>query len=119
MASAFLTLTALAANAVADMMRDSNEGAPQLRFIRRPSKVTYAMDANAIGVEVEVFSGSRVVQERSNIDGGGTQGVVPNLQQKAQSFLAAAGEELSFRVRETAGVATSDLQLFVDVTPIG
>ncbi len=118
MASAFLTLTALGANAVADMMVDANEGAPKLRFIRRPSRVTFAMDGNAITVEVEVISGERTVVERSNIDGGGTQGVVPNLQQKAQSFFAAAGEELAFRVRETGNVGTTDIQLFIDVTPL-
>ena len=118
MASAFLTLTNIAANAVVDFMTDANEGPSNLRFINRPSRVTYAADAIAIGVEIEVFAGSRTVQERSNIDAGGTAGVVPNLQQKAQTFLAAAGEVLKFRLRETGGVATTEANLYIDVTPI-
>lgn len=118
MASTFLTITNQAANSVLDFMLNADQGAQNLRFVSRPSKVTYAIDATAITAEIEVFSGGRTVQERSSVDGSGTLGTVPNLQQKAQSFLAAAGDILQFRTRETGGVATTDLNCFVSVDPI-
>lgn len=118
MASAFLTITNLAANAVNDFMLDADQGASNLRFVKGAKRVTYAADANAAAsAELEIFSGARTVQERSALDGGGTAGVVPNLQQKAQSFFAADGEVLQFRVRETAGAGTVDCNLFVSVDP--
>jgi hypothetical protein len=118
MASAFLTITNLAASSVADFMLGADQGASNLRFIKGPKRVTYAADATAAEAELEVFSGARTVQERSLLDAGGTAGVVPNLQQKAQSFLAADGEVLQFRVRETAAAGTVDCNLFVSVDPI-
>lgn len=118
MANAFLTITNLPANAVRDFMLDADQGPTNLRFVDRPSIVTYAMDGTATTVEVEVFSGSRTIQERSSIDGGGTLGTVPNLQQKAQTFNAASRDILQFRVRETGGIATTDCNLYVDTTPV-
>lgn len=119
MPSAFLTDTNVAANAVVDLLAgDADQGPQNLRFIDRPSVVTWAADATAVTMELEIFSGGRTIQERSNIDGGGTLGVMPNLQQRAQQFLAAAGEILQFRLRETGGVATTDVNLFISVDPI-
>lgn len=119
MASAFLTQTDLAANAVTDFLDGgADQGSQNLRFVNQPSLVTWAADATAITVELEVKAGLRTIQERSNIDGGGTVGVFPNLQQRAQQFLAAAGEILQFRTRETGGVATTDLNLFISVDPV-
>ena len=110
-----LTLTNLGANAVQDFMLDADQGAQNLRFVGQDSQITYAIDANAVGVELEILSGQRSIQERSAIDAGGTPGVQPNLDQKAVSFFAGAGEILQFRLRETAGVATTDLNLFIAV----
>ncbi len=119
MASAFVTITNLAANAVVDFLDGgADQGSQNLRFVDRPSLVTWAADATAITAELEVKAGLRTIQERSNIDGGGTLGVVPNLQQKSQQFFAAAPEILQFRVRETGAVATTDLNLFITVDPI-
>lgn len=118
MASAFLTETNLAANAVIDMLEDADQGPQNLRFVGVPSQVTWALDANATTAELEIKSGLRTIQERSNVDGSGTAAQMPNLQQKAQQFFAAAGEILQFRVRETGGVATTDVNLYISVDPI-
>lgn len=119
MASAFLTITNLAANAVVDFLDGAaDQGSQNLRFVERPSQVTWALDAITPLAELEIFSGGRTIQERSGVDGGGTAGVMPNLQQKAQQFLAAQGDILKFRVRETGAVATLDLNLYISVDPI-
>ncbi len=119
MADTVLTITDLGANAVVDFLLGANEGASNLRFIERPSRVVWAIDASAaLQAEIEVFSGSRTVAERGVVSGGGTAGVMPNLQQAARTFLAATGEILSFRVREIAGAATTDLVLYISVDGI-
>ncbi len=118
MSVAFLTLTNLGANAVQDMMLNADQGPTNLRFIKRPSKVTFGINAVNAGDEYEVFSGGRNVVERSRLSGGATAGVMPALDSTTISFLAATGEILEFRVRELGGVATTDINLIVDVTPI-
>ena len=115
---ALLTLTNLGANAIADFMLNSDQGAQNMRFVGQRSVVTFACDAVAAGVELEIYAGGRAIQERSAIDAGGTAGVQPNLDQKAQQFVAFAGEILQFRLRETAGVATTDLNLYISVAPV-
>ncbi|MEE8607913.1 MAG: hypothetical protein V3S55_09920 [Nitrospiraceae bacterium] len=119
MADTLLGITDLGANAVVDFLLGANEGASNLRFIERPSRVVWAMDASAaLQAEVEVFAGDRTVAQRGVVSGGGTAGVMPNLQQSARTFLAATSEILSFRVREIAGAATTDLNLYVSVEPL-
>ena len=109
----------VAANAVIDMMVNAISGESQARFVTRPSKVTMALEASAAAsAEFQVFSGSRTIVARSACDGGGTDGVFPNIDQKAFSFLAAAGEKISVPVRETAGAGTVDIMLTVSVEPI-
>jgi hypothetical protein len=109
----------VAANAVIDMMRDAISGESQTRFVNRPSKVTMAIVASAAAAaEFEVFAGNRTIVHRSALEGGGTDGVFPNLDQKAFSFLAAAGEKLSVPVRETAAAGTVDVMLVISVEPI-
>ncbi len=119
MADTLLGITNIAANAVVDFMLGADACASNLRFVQRPSRIVWAMDASAaLQAEVEVFAGSRTVAERGRVSGGGTAGVMPNLQQTARTFLAASGEILSFRVRKTAGAATTDLNLYVSVEPL-
>ena len=120
MPQAFLTLTNIPANAVRDLMEDSDQGAQNLRFVRRPSRVTFAIDTNgaANGVEYEVFSGDRQIVERSAVPAGGTAGVMPKLNEVGTTFLAATDEIIKVRVRELDGVATSDINLPIAVDPI-
>lgn len=118
MAIEYLQLTNIPANGVRDMMVNADTGESDSRFIGRPSVVTYAIVANAVGCELEVFSGARQVVNRSTLEAGGTTGVFPNLNEKAVTFRAAAGEKLRFRIRETTGVATTDIMLAISVEPI-
>jgi len=111
-----LTITNIAANGVLDFMLDADQGAQNLRFVGGAgAEITYAADATAVGVELEILSGSRSIQERSAVDASGVAGVPPNLDQKAVSFLALPGEILQFRLREVGGLATTDLNLFIAV----
>lgn len=114
----FLEVDNIAANAVADLMVDAATGEAVNRFINRPSRVTVALVADAIGIELQLFSGSRTIVGRSTLDGGGAVGVFPALDEAAFSFLAAAGDVLRIILREVAGVATTDVMGIVDVEPI-
>jgi hypothetical protein len=118
MATEYLMLTNIPANAVRDLMVSGDSGEADSRFVGRPSQVTFACHATAVGIELEVRSGERTVVSRSTLEAGATTGVFPNLDQKAVQFYAAAGEKLRFQVRETAAAATTDVMLSVDVTPI-
>ncbi len=115
MSTEYIMLSNLGANAVQDMMVNGDTGEADSRFIGRPSQVTYAIVANAVGVELEVRSGERTVVPRSILEAGGVTGVFPNMNEKAVTFGAAAGEKLKFQVRETAAVATTDIMLAIDV----
>lgn len=115
----FLEIDNIPANAVRDLMVDALTGEAQSRFVSSPSRVTVAVLADAVGVELQITSGERTIVPRSTLDSAGTLGQFPNLDQKAFSFLAAGGEILRFILREIAGVATTDVMCTVDVEPIG
>lgn len=117
MPNKLMTLTNIPALATRDLMTDADQGPTSLRFIGSPSKVTFVINANAAGIELEVMSGQRRVVERSAVEAGGTAGVYPNLLDKGQSFDAAGGEILEFRVRETGNVATTDINFAIAVEP--
>lgn len=118
MSTEYLMLSNIPANAVRDMMVNADTGESDSRFVGRPSQVTFAIVASAVGIELEVRSGDRTVVPRSTLEAGGTTGVYPNIDQKAVSFFAAAGEKLRFTVRETAAAATTDIMLSIDITPL-
>jgi len=118
MATEFLMQSNLAANSFNDLMTDADTGESQLRFITRPSRITVAIVASAVGVVLDIQAGGRTVVPRSTLEAGGTTGVFPNIQQKAFSFLAAGGEKLRIALTEIAGTATTDVMATVDVTPI-
>lgn len=118
MATEFLMQTDLAANSFNDLMVDADTGESQLRFITRPSRVTMAIVASAVGVTLEISSGGRTVVPRSTLEAGGTTGTFPNLSDKAFSFMAAAGEKLRVAVSEIAGTATTDVMATIDVTAV-
>lgn len=118
MATEFLMQTDLAANSFNDLMTDADTGESQLRFITRPSRVTMAIVASAVGITLEIQSGGRTVVPRSTLEAGGTTGVFPNLSDKAFSFMAAAGEKLRVAISEIAGTATTDVMATIDVTAV-
>lgn len=114
----YLMQSNLAANSVNDLFLNADQGASNARFINRPSKITMAIEANAVGIQMTVRAGSRVIVDRSILDAGGTTGVFPNVNEKAFTFFAAANEILSVELRETAGVATTDVMASVSIDPI-
>jgi hypothetical protein len=108
----------VAANAVVDLMTDGAAGALNGRFIRRNSRCSIAIEASAAGgAEYRVFTQNRTIIERSVCDGGGTDGVYPNLNEKAVPFAVAAGEILTVEVREIAGAGTVDVMGTLLVNP--
>lgn len=113
-----LTLTNIPANAIRDFMLDGDQGATNLRFVGFPSLVTYVINANAAGLEYEVYASGRRVVERAAVPAGGTAGVFPALNEQAETFPAAAGDILEFKVRETTGVATTDANMAISVDPL-
>lgn len=115
MASKLMTLTNIPALATRDLMTDSDQGPTSLRFVAAPSRCTFVINANAAGVELEVLTQYRRLVERSAVESGGTAGVYPNLLDKGQSFDVAGGEILEFRVRETANIATTDINFAISV----
>ncbi len=106
------------ANAVRDIFVDADTGESQVRFIDRPSRVSIAILADAVGVELTILAGNRTVVARSTLDSSGTLGQFPNLDQKAIAFFAAGGEILRGRLREIAGVATTDVMATVQAEPL-
>lgn len=114
----FLEVDNIAANAVRDLMVDAVTGEADSRFVTQPSIVTIAILANAVGIELQITAGERVIVARSNLDSSGTTGQFPNINEKAFQFAAAAGEKLRVSLRETAGVATTDVMASVDITPL-
>ncbi len=111
-----LTVTNLGSGAVLDLMVDADQGESQQRFVERNSEITFAINANAATVDIEVFAGTRQVVSRSGIEAGATASVFPNLNEKAVSFFAAQGEKLRFLLRETGAVATTDINAIVATT---
>jgi len=84
-----------------------------------PALVEMAFDANAVGVVVNVTSGSDTLAEEQPISGGGTDGTLPAFDQPMLEDIAAAGDKLKISFRETAGTATTDIQGWVRVTQLG
>lgn len=105
----------IAANAVEDMMTDSDAGESDARFVAEDGVMTYAIVANAVGIQLSIRSQFRNIAPRQIVEAGGTTGVFPNMDQKGIQVPVFAGEKLVFEVRETAGVATTDIMLSIDV----
>jgi len=114
----FLEVDNLGANATVDLMEGSLVGPVPARFITRPSRVTIAIVADAVGIELTILVGERTVVPRSTLSAGGTLGVFPNVNEIGFSFFAAAGEQLQILLREIAAAATTDIMASVDISPV-
>ncbi len=113
---ALLTLTNLAANAVQDFMVNADQGPQNFRFIGPGgAQISWAMNATALEAELEVYASGLQIVPRSRVQSGGTIGIPPDMQAFGQVFEAPGGTILEFRVRETAGAGTVDLNLNIDV----
>lgn len=110
-----ILLSNIAANATADMMVDGDQGESDARWIQQDGVMTYAIVADAVGIVLTVRSQRRIIAPRQTVEAGGTLGVFPNITDKAVQVPVFAGEKIVFEVRETSGVATTDIMLTVDV----
>jgi len=114
----FLEIDNIAANTVVDLMINALTGESDARFIEEPSQVTLAILADAVGIEMTITSGKRVIVARSTLDASGTIGQFPNINEKAFSWQAAAGEITRIQLREIAAVATTDVMGSISVEPL-
>lgn len=90
----------------------------QYEYLPFPARLEFAVVANAVTVDVTIYSGSDVLQ----------QGGPPTVKTTATAVypddfllddVAAQGERLNVILRETGGVATTDLETAVKITPLG
>ena len=99
---------------VKDFMLDADQGPQNARFAPPQGQlVTFAVDATAVNLELEVFAGKRTVVQRSAIPAGGTLGVPPKMNEQAVSFVMFPSEILQFRVRDILAAGTIDTNLNV------
>lgn len=110
----FLLNSNIPADTTEDMMEDSDTGAVPERYIAGPARITYALEADAVGVEYQIVVGGVRYVDRSTVDAGGTLGVAPALDAKATSFDCNGGT-LQVIVSEIAGTATTDLMLTIEI----
>jgi len=84
-----------------------------------PALVEIALIVNAVGVVVTVTSGSDTLAEEQPVSSGGTDGVLPDFDKPSLEDIAAAGDKIKIRFRETAGTATTNAMGWVRVTQLG
>jgi len=118
MQTTFLMLSNIAANGTSDLMVSADTGESDARFIGMNSIVSVAINASAVGVELQISLSGRVVVPRSTLAAGGTTGVFPNVADFSFEFPAAGGEILKVELREIAGTATTDIMGTITVAPL-
>lgn len=84
-------------------------------FVTQRSMVTVYAISSASGVRMTVLASSDVVVDDKEILPIGTSLIIPD--NLIDSFAVAAGTRLAITLRETAGAATTDVLLAVDVQP--
>lgn len=103
----------MAANGVADPLADW-----QYRYLPWPARVEHLNDATTAGVVKTITSGSETIVEESPVQAGGAAGVTPSpLNTSADSWIAAAGDLLKVRLRETLA-GTPTVNGVIEVTPL-
>jgi hypothetical protein len=93
----------------------------QYEYLPFPAHVEFAVVANAYTLDVTIFSGSDVLQQGGppTFKAAGATGGSPVY---PDDFLAedvaAAGDRLNVVLRETGGIATTDIETVVRISPI-
>jgi len=105
------TTTNLAANATAFPLQGN-----QYEYLPFNARVEFAIVASAAGIDVTVYSGSDVLQQNGPATVKATPPVYPD--DFMLDDVAMAGERLNVVLRETAGVATTDIETVVKITPL-
>jgi len=90
----------------------------QYEYLPYPSLVEIATNASDANVVQTVTSGSDTLCEESPTPGGGTAGTLPDFDKPVLEDIAAAGDRLKIRFRETAG-GTPTAQGWIRVTQLG
>src|SRR3989442_13227973 len=113
-----LQISAIPANAVRDMFRDADSGEADARLVARPSMASLAIWATG-AFEWSLFAGDRAVVQRSTGDRSApATGNFPKLNERAFTFPVASMDKLRLTVRETGGVATTNIMAVIDITPM-
>ena len=90
----------------------------QYQYLPWPAEVTVLARAVAIAVVNTYTSGSETIVEESPVQAGGTVGVIPSpLNTPVQGWLAAAGDLLKLRYRNTSG-APIQVDGIIEVQPL-
>lgn len=84
-----------------------------------PALVELAYESDELGFRVTVTSGSDTLAEEQPVSGGGTDGVLPAFDQPMLEDIAAAGDKIKIRFRETQASGTGDIMGWVRITQIG
>ncbi len=89
----------------------------QYEYLPFPARVEFAIVADAGGIDVTVYSGSDLLQQ-----GGPATVKTAITTVYPDDFLlddvAGQGERLNVILRETAGIATTDVETVVKITPL-
>ena len=113
-----LQISLIPANAVRDMFRDADTGEADARFVSRPSQISIAIWGTG-KFEWSLFAGDRTIVQRSTGDTSApAAGQFPKINERAFMGHAAAFEKLRLTVRETGGVATTNIMMVIDITPV-
>jgi len=85
-------------------------------FVPVPSMVTIYGISSATGIKLTVMASKDTVVDRKEITAIGTSLLIPD--HMRTQFAVGAGTRLAIFLDETAGVATTDVPIAVDVDPL-
>ena len=88
----------------------------QYEFLSFPARISFAIVANAAGIQATVFSGSDLLQQAGPTTVKATPPLFPD--DFLLTDVAAAGDRLSVQLDEVAGVATTDVETVVMIEPL-
>lgn len=90
----------------------------QYEFAPYPCTVKLLIRSTTVGNLMSLYSGSETIQERSQIQGGGTAGVTPSeLNTAPQIWLAAGGDRLKATIDEVLG-GTPTVDAIIQLAPL-
>ena len=80
--------------------------------------VWFSLEADAVGV-VYTFSAGSDIQSGPDtpVQSGATAGIFEKDNERFDQYLGSPGDELSLQIRETANVATTDMNLVIRLEP--
>lgn len=119
MPSGFVTATNVGIGARLDLLLSADQGEQTARDIKRPSRLSYAIDSDQTDVVYEIRVGSSLgstqVVGRSQVPSGGTLSVMPDLQAAGITVLLPTG---TLVVEVTGGAAAADINFPFQIVPI-